>query len=56
MHAVRPAGAERGATSVEYALVATLIAIAVFGAVMLLGTNTLGLYDRVASTVSSIAP
>ena len=46
---------ERGATSAEYALIAALIAVVIVIAVTLLGTNTKGLFDRSASSVSKVA-
>lgn len=41
---------DRGATAVEYALIASLIAVVVIVAVVLLGTNLLGLFDETASS------
>jgi pilus assembly protein Flp/PilA len=42
--------ADRGATTAEYALVASLIAIVVLTAVLFLGTNLLGLFDSAGSS------
>ena len=42
---------DRGATSVEYALIASLIAVVIVTAVALLGGNLLGLYDDAASSL-----
>lgn len=41
---------DRGATAVEYALIASLIAVVVIIAVVLLGTNLLGLFNESASS------
>ena len=51
----RPArsGADRGATSTEYALIAFLIAIVTLAAVAFLGRSTQGLFDRTATSVSN---
>lgn len=38
----------RGATAIEYALIASLIAVAIIGAVTALGGSVLGLFDEVA--------
>jgi len=46
---------ERGATSAEYALIASLIAVVVIVAVALLGTSTSGLFNRSATKVSVAA-
>ena len=40
---------EAGATAIEYALMASLIACAIIAAVSLLGANTLGMYQNIAS-------
>jgi pilus assembly protein Flp/PilA len=42
---------ERGATAVEYGLMVALIAIAIIGAVTLLGTKVSGLFNTVATSV-----
>jgi Flp pilus assembly pilin Flp len=44
--------AQRGASSAEYALLATLIAIAILGAVALFGGATAGLFSRSCSSMS----
>ena len=43
---------DRGATSVEYALLASLIAVVVIVAVVLLGTNLFGLFNDTATSYS----
>ena len=45
----RPAGADQGATAVEYALLAALIAVILAAAVTLLGGNAGALVDEVAA-------
>jgi pilus assembly protein Flp/PilA len=40
---------EDGVTAIEYALVASLIAIVILGTITLLGTNVKGLYDTIAA-------
>jgi pilus assembly protein Flp/PilA len=42
---------EDGVTSIEYALIATLIAIVIIGAVSILGTNLNSLFSGVATSV-----
>lgn len=42
---------EAGVTSIEYALMASLIAVAIFTSVQLLGTSVLALYNYVAAQV-----
>ena len=37
----------RGSTAIEYALLATVISIAVIGAVAQLGTNVKALFDKI---------
>ena len=44
-------GAERGAAAVEYGLLVALIAIAIIGAVFLLGQNLKGTYNCVSNSV-----
>ena len=44
-------GAERGAAAVEYGLLVALIAIAIIGAVLLLGQNLKGTYNCVNNSV-----
>jgi pilus assembly protein Flp/PilA len=41
---------DRGTTAVEYALVASLIAVVIIVGVVLLGANLLGLFDETASS------
>lgn len=36
---------QRGATAVEYALLVTLIAVAIIGSLLLFGTGVAGLFD-----------
>ncbi len=43
---------ETGATAIEYALIASLIAMAVIGSVMLLGEETAALYDDMATKLA----
>ena len=45
--------AERGATAVEYALVASLIAIAAIGGFQIVGTSTGNLFDSNESEISN---
>jgi pilus assembly protein Flp/PilA len=42
---------DRGATAVEYGLLVALIAIVIIVAVVFLGRNLLGTFNRVASSV-----
>ncbi len=42
---------ERGATAVEYGLMVALIAIAIIGAVTLLGTSLKGMFSTISSKV-----
>jgi pilus assembly protein Flp/PilA len=44
---------ERGASSVEYALLAVLIAVVVIAAVMLLGSKTSGMFDTTCESLPS---
>jgi pilus assembly protein Flp/PilA len=43
---------EEGATAVEYAIMASLIAVVIVTAVALLGTNTNSLYQSVSNAMS----
>ena len=43
---------ESGATAIEYGLIASLIAIAIIGAISLVGTNLSGAFNKVASNLS----
>ncbi|MEE9380817.1 MAG: Flp family type IVb pilin [Hyphomonadaceae bacterium] len=40
---------ESGATAIEYGLIASLIAVAIIGAVTTLGTNTAATFDTVSA-------
>ncbi len=53
---LRPVTSEddRGATSVEYALIASLIAVVIVAAVMLLGRNVQTLFGNTATLFSNI--
>ena len=53
--AVTVTSQDRGATTAEYALLASLIAIVVLAAVLFLGVNLLGLFDESASSYSDAA-
>lgn len=44
LHGRMAATSDRGATSVEYALMASLIAVVIVGAVTIFGTNVEGLF------------
>jgi Flp pilus assembly pilin Flp len=44
--------AQRGASSAQYALLATLVAIAVLGTVTFFGGATAGLFSRTCSSMS----
>jgi pilus assembly protein Flp/PilA len=46
---LRTPGADRGVTAIEYALVASLIAMAIIGAVITLGGSVTDLFDTVSS-------
>ena len=47
---------EEGATAVEYGLMVALIAIAIIGAVTLLGNNLSTLFSSTAALICTIAP
>ena len=47
---------EGGATAIEYALIAALVAVAIIVAVEALGTSLGGLYDAVAGKVTAKMP
>ncbi|GAB3065676.1 Flp family type IVb pilin [Phycicoccus sp. Root563] len=47
----RFANREEGATAVEYGLMVALIAIVIIAAVVLLGNNLSGLFNKAASSV-----
>jgi pilus assembly protein Flp/PilA len=42
---------ERGATAIEYGLIAAGIAVVIIGAVQLVGTNLMGTFNTVAGAV-----
>ena len=42
---------DKGATAVEYGLMVSLIAVAIIGAVTLIGTNLTGIFNRVAAAL-----
>ena len=42
---------ERGASAVEYALIASLVAVVIIAAVALLGTRTADLFSRTCSSL-----
>lgn len=43
----------RGATAIEYALIATLIAVTIIGAVTMLGENLSNSFDNTADSIKS---
>jgi len=43
---------EEGVTSIEYGLIAALIALVIIGAVALVGTNLSGTFSSIANTVT----
>lgn len=45
---------EEGATAIEYALIAGLIAVAIIGALSLLGTEIGGLFDKIANKLKGV--
>ncbi len=47
---------ESGATAIEYGLIAAGIAVAIVTAVSLVGTNLTGLFNNVASKLTTTAP
>ena len=47
---------EEGATAIEYALIAGLIAVAIIGALTLLGTEIGGLFDRISGRLKTAIP
>lgn len=47
---------EEGATAIEYALIAALVAVAIIVALEALGTSVGGLYDSVAGKVTAKMP
>jgi len=48
----RFARCERGATAIEYALIASLVAVAIIGAVTGLGQSTATMYENTANAIS----
>ena len=44
---------ERGATAIEYGLIATLIVLAMIPALQMVGGNTNGMYDRITNQIVS---
>ena len=42
---------EEGVTAIEYALIASLIAVAMIGAVALVGTNIINIFTRVSTNL-----
>jgi Flp pilus assembly pilin Flp len=48
-----PARRERGASSVEYALLAALLAVAIIASVTFFGSATNGLFQRTCSSIAS---
>ena len=46
---------ERGVTSIEYALIAMLIALGILSSLKLLGTDLTSLYQNIAATVIAVA-
>ena len=52
----RLVGEENGVTAIEYALLATLIAIVIIVSVTLVGTSLDTLYDGVASSIAPTTP
>jgi pilus assembly protein Flp/PilA len=42
---------EKGATAIEYGLIAALIAVVIIAAVTILGSNLSGVFNSVATTV-----
>ena len=49
------AGGGSGATSIEYALIAVLVGIAIITAVTALGDSLSSIFDTVASTVDAVS-
>lgn len=47
---------EEGATAIEYALIAGLIAVAIIGALTLLGTEIGDLFDRISGKLNTAIP
>ena len=47
---------ESGATSIEYALIAALVSVAIFAGADLLGNSVQGFFDSASKTVEESAP
>lgn len=47
----RPVKSEAGVTAIEYGLIAALIAVAIIGAVTLLGGSLSGLFTKISSDI-----
>ena len=47
---------ESGATSIEYALIAGLVSVAIFAGAALLGASVQGFFDSAGQTVEESAP
>jgi pilus assembly protein Flp/PilA len=48
----RKLGSEKGVTAIEYGILAALIALAIIGAVTLVGTNLSGTFSSIATQVA----
>ena len=46
---------ERGATAIEYGLIAALVAVAIIGALTVLGTELSNIFQYVADTLASVS-
>jgi pilus assembly protein Flp/PilA len=53
-HAKRLAGDESGATSIEYAVIASMIAVVIAAAVGILGTTVLSNYELVQTALETL--
>ena len=47
---------EEGVTAIEYALIASLIAVVIIAAVTLVGTNIKAVFNDIASHLTPVAP
>ena len=54
-HVVQFAADRSGATSIEYALIAVLVGVAIMGSVTALGDSLRPIFETVASTVDSVS-
>lgn len=52
----RKLSSDKGVTAIEYGILAALIALAIIGAVTLLGTNLSGTFNNIATQVAPPAP